>query len=147
MEDKQKKINEALEFEFDKFGWGEPKPESLPGMMVDIDFTADFRNLLISFQEFSDKEDLNDFLQDCDSDRYLDLRRSYDILKMMTTARPGFEPNENYKGYFPHIDELSNLAMEFSLCPIHFVDWAICFDDENPECDQVRRIFPNHHDT
>jgi hypothetical protein len=141
MEDKQKKINEALEFEFDKFGWGEPKPESLPGMMVDVDFTSDFRNLLISFQEFKEKEDLNDFLQECDSDRYLDLRRAYDILKVMVAPHPdGYD-------YYPNIDRLSDLAMEFSLCPIHFVDWAICFDDENPECDQVRKIFPNRHDT
>lgn len=44
-------------------------------------------------------------------------------------------------------DILSNLAMSHSLCPIHFVDWAICFDDEDPECDQVRFVFPKGHDT
>jgi hypothetical protein len=30
---------------------------------------------------------------------------------------------------------------------MHFVDWAICFDDENPECEQIRTIFPHSHDT
>lgn len=44
-------------------------------------------------------------------------------------------------------DNLSQLAMSFSLCPMHFVDWAICFDDENPECEQIRTIFPHSHDT
>ena len=44
-------------------------------------------------------------------------------------------------------DEVSELAMSLSLCPIHFVDWAICFDDEDPTCEQVRLIFPIGHDT
>jgi hypothetical protein len=44
-------------------------------------------------------------------------------------------------------DEVTEMAMSMSLCPIHFVDWAICFDDEDPECDQVRAIFPHCHDT
>ncbi len=44
-------------------------------------------------------------------------------------------------------DHLSNLAMSLSLCPIHFVDWAICFDDQPAECSQVRFIFPKSHDT
>lgn len=44
-------------------------------------------------------------------------------------------------------DHLSRMAMELSLCPIHFWDWAICFDDELPECEQIRAIFPHSHDT
>jgi len=44
-------------------------------------------------------------------------------------------------------DSLSHLAMKLSLCPLHFVDWAICFDDEDPECSQIREIFPDCHDT
>ena len=44
-------------------------------------------------------------------------------------------------------DQISHLAMELSLCPMHFVDWAICFDDENPECEQIRQVFPHGHDT
>lgn len=44
-------------------------------------------------------------------------------------------------------DDLSHLAMSMSLCPIHFVDWAICFDDEPEDCSQVRAIFPYGHDT
>lgn len=44
-------------------------------------------------------------------------------------------------------DEISTIAMELSLCPMHFGDWAGCFDDENPECEQIRAIFPHSHDT
>lgn len=44
-------------------------------------------------------------------------------------------------------DRLTEVAMQLSLCPIHFCDWAICFDDENPDCDQIRAIFPHNHDT
>lgn len=44
-------------------------------------------------------------------------------------------------------DDLSHLAMSFSLCPMHFIDWAICFDDDDPECHQIRLVFPYSHDT
>ncbi len=44
-------------------------------------------------------------------------------------------------------DHLTNLAMSHSLCPIHFVDWAICFDDQDVECSQIQFIFPHSHDT
>ena len=41
-------------------------------------------------------------------------------------------------------DELTDLALSFSLCPIHFIDYAICFDDRTPECYAVRVIHPGH---
>jgi len=44
-------------------------------------------------------------------------------------------------------DHLTNIAMNLSLCPIHFVDWAICFDDQPDDCSQIRFIFPKSHDT
>lgn len=44
-------------------------------------------------------------------------------------------------------DDLSHLLMQHSLCPMHFCDWAICFDDDDPECSQIRAIFPHGHDT
>ena len=46
-----------------------------------------------------------------------------------------------------HRDTLSQLAIEFSLCPMHFCDWAACFDDGDAECEQIRAIFPYSHDT
>jgi len=44
-------------------------------------------------------------------------------------------------------DELSQIAMSLSLCPMHFGDWASCFDDQVDECSQIRAIFPYGHDT
>jgi hypothetical protein len=43
--------------------------------------------------------------------------------------------------------DLSNIAIELSLCPLHFCDWAACFDDDDAECSQIRAIFPHNHDT
>jgi hypothetical protein len=39
---------------------------------------------------------------------------------------------------------LTQLCLERSLCPLHTRDYAICFDDEDPECDQIRIIHPLH---
>lgn len=44
-------------------------------------------------------------------------------------------------------DDLSNLLLSYSLCPMHAIDFAICFDDDDPECAQIRQIFPYSHDT
>lgn len=41
-------------------------------------------------------------------------------------------------------DWVSTQALNMSLCPIHFVDYAACFDDDDPECDQIRACFPSH---
>ena len=41
-------------------------------------------------------------------------------------------------------EEITELALSLSLCPIHLIDYAICFDDENAECAQVRLIHPSH---
>ena len=44
-------------------------------------------------------------------------------------------------------DDISEIAMNLSLCPLHFCDWASCFDDEDAECAPIRLIFPYSHDT
>lgn len=41
-------------------------------------------------------------------------------------------------------DELTDLLLGESLCPLHFCDYAICFDDQNPECLPIRTIHPSH---
>jgi hypothetical protein len=41
-------------------------------------------------------------------------------------------------------EELTELALSMSLCPLHLCDYAICFDDEDPECAQIREIHPGH---
>lgn len=50
-------------------------------------------------------------------------------------------------GYEFYRDDISHMAMTMSLCPLHFCDWAACFDDDDVACEQIRRIFPHHHDT
>ena len=39
---------------------------------------------------------------------------------------------------------LSMLALDFSLCPMHMIDYAICFDDDDPDCATIRAFFPSH---
>lgn len=41
-------------------------------------------------------------------------------------------------------DELTEIALATSLCPLHLCDYAICFDDANAECAAIRRIHPSH---
>lgn len=101
---------------------------------VDDDFDSTVRNMLISFE--NDGFDLQTFLADeSESSRYHDLVRVWRMLERLSQP-------ENYSR-----DELSHLYMQYSLCPLHHWDWAICFDDEDPECSQIRAIFPHGHDT
>ena len=39
---------------------------------------------------------------------------------------------------------LSMQYLENSLCPVHHIDYAICFDDQDPECALIREYFPSH---
>jgi hypothetical protein len=39
---------------------------------------------------------------------------------------------------------LTELCLNVSLCPMHFGDYASCFDDENPECAAIRVVHPLH---
>lgn len=41
-------------------------------------------------------------------------------------------------------DQVTDLALSHSLCPVHFLDYAICFDNRTVECEQVRLIHPSH---
>ena len=40
--------------------------------------------------------------------------------------------------------DLSRLALELSLCPVHLCDYVACFDDDEPDCRTIRSIFPSH---
>lgn len=122
-------ITNAMNFDFDAFGWGPPRTDEIDRLGRDIDFESDFRNLLIAFGNDPTLDLAEHLALDCDSGRYLDLRRAYEVLRAATR------------------DELTDLAIADSLCPIHFVDWAICFDDEPADCAQVRLIMPRRHDT
>lgn len=39
---------------------------------------------------------------------------------------------------------ISELALSLSLCPMHLTDYAICFDDNDPDCATIRDLFPDH---
>ena len=41
-------------------------------------------------------------------------------------------------------ESLTKLALDDSLCPLHFIDYAICFDDDDPDCAAIRMIHPSH---
>ena len=41
-------------------------------------------------------------------------------------------------------ETLTTLALDQSLCPMHFTDYAICFDDRDDECAAIRLIHPSH---
>lgn len=45
----------------------------------------------------------------------------------------------------PHFrDTLSRTALDMSVCPFHFTDYAECFEEEYPECAGIRQCFPSH---
>lgn len=39
---------------------------------------------------------------------------------------------------------VTQMALSLSLCPYHFIDYAICFDDQLPECAAIREVHPDH---
>ena len=39
---------------------------------------------------------------------------------------------------------LSMMRLDNSLCPMHAIDYAICFDDADADCDSIRAYFPDH---
>lgn len=41
-------------------------------------------------------------------------------------------------------DEFSYMRLAQSLCPMHGNDYQGCFEDDDPECSQIRAIFPGH---
>lgn len=45
---------------------------------------------------------------------------------------------------FTERESVTQLALELSICPLHFIDYAICFDDEDEECKAIRQIHPSH---
>lgn len=39
---------------------------------------------------------------------------------------------------------LTTACLALSICPVHLVDYAICFDDDDDACRAVRMIHPIH---
>lgn len=43
-----------------------------------------------------------------------------------------------------HRETLTDIALSLSLCPLHLIDYAICFDDDDADCAAIRMIHPSH---
>lgn len=43
-----------------------------------------------------------------------------------------------------HTEQITELCLNLSLCPLHRIDYAICFDDDDAECAAIRQIHPNY---
>lgn len=41
-------------------------------------------------------------------------------------------------------DAISAYRLSLSICPIHNIDYAACFDDDDDECAAIRDAFPSH---
>ena len=39
---------------------------------------------------------------------------------------------------------LTAYSLDNSLCPMHNIDYAACFDDDDPDCAAIRAIHPSH---
>jgi hypothetical protein len=84
------------------------------------------RNFLLSLDSYDDHDEYNDFrnmLIDTDDPKTL-------------------APLINAK--CDDTESITEIALSLSLCPLHRIDYAICFDDNDAECAQIRLIHPNH---
>jgi hypothetical protein len=84
-------------------------------------------DLLINFTAFDD---------DAPNPIPRNYNRAFDLMHDITAAMPHDIESLRHR--------LSMLALDLSLCPMHFIDYAICFDDEIDECALIRTYFPRH---
>jgi hypothetical protein len=78
-------------------------------------------------------------------DRYNDLRElliDSDTATLITDAATADQLDALINAL--SIDARSALELDLSLCPLHHCDYAICFDDRDPECFAIRTCFPSH---
>lgn len=62
-----------------------------------------------------------------------------DLMRRLFSDTFDFAPDE-----LRYRELITELALAYSLCPMHFCDYAICFDDEDAECAAIRHIHPAH---
>lgn len=94
--------------------------DNSPARDDDDDFYMTLRNTMISLNDPIDALD-----DDCDA-------TLHELLNILLDSP------------FGHRERITDLALSLSLCPMHFIDYAICFDDANDECDAIRLIHPSH---
>lgn len=154
-------IAEAMNFDFTAYGWSkEAKADEIKRLSRDGDFESDVRDLLISLVNALPDDHWDDWDYQAihsipiDMAEWLtELQRNidYSTREYPSMKRPParFQDLRRVAYIISNLcrDDVTQLLMDDSLCPIHAVDWAICFDDEPEDCAQVRRIFPRSHDT
>ena len=59
----------------------------------------------------------------------------YDALRALLATIDAYPYSREY---------LTKLLLDNSLCPLHCIDYAICFDDDDDECLAIRMIHPDH---
>lgn len=75
---------------------------------------------------------------------------AHDDLRSILMEEEDVEPETDYYDELNTLfhqmteEEQFNLRLEFSICPIHFCDYAICFDDDDPGCAHVRAEHPSY---
>jgi hypothetical protein len=68
----------------------------------------------------------------------------YLLVPTLFAARDLFKLYRELRENVYAVDTVTSLALADSLCPVHFNDYAICFDDNTPGCAIVRTIHPSH---
>jgi hypothetical protein len=99
-------------------------------------YDAPFRDMLIDIGNGA-HNGVNDWLAINGPDAVSDYDCDLEMLRLLYTATEYLWTHDDREAF-------TDWALSQSLCPVHFVDYAICFDDENPECEQVRAIHPSH---
>jgi hypothetical protein len=95
---------------------------------ADDDAYAIIRDLLID----SDTHTISSLRFEFPDERHAMIDRCVELIRLLDDC--------------PLRDAISMLRLDYSLCPLHAIDYAICFDDDNPECAALRACF-NSHDT
>lgn len=97
-----------------------------------LDSDTDFmliRTLMIDID--TPLDDMHRMLAECHDDPYTD-----DALNDLR--------NTIIDDIMPNRELITYTALRLSLCPLHLIDYAICFDDDDDECAAIRTIHPSH---
>lgn len=111
-----------------------------------FDQTALNRSISSILSQYSHADNFRDMLIDPDI-AYDDATDSFHLMILTPTAFAQCAEMLRYalddtNQHFT--EQITELALMHSLCPLHRIDYAICFDDDDAECAQIRAIHPSH---
>ena len=102
---------------------------------------ADIRVLLTSVDFGTGKLEIDDYTAEILESGGETIKKLTDALEVLIAA---INDDDSKEYTTTERQFISDLAMGLSLCPMHLLDYAICFDDEDPECAIIRKYFPVH---